>query len=105
MVVITTYTDICFLKDFKYYDSSNGIKDIDVLISLSNLHKKSQVIYIGSDLPDEYTGSNYTYKFKGTVAKAKANATQGIKEMIEIATNKKARANDKEKHKKETKFG
>ncbi|MBR6933665.1 MAG: hypothetical protein IKH49_10250, partial [Bacteroidales bacterium] len=46
--------------------------------------ESKEVIYIGSDLPDEYTGSNYTYKLKGTVAKAKANATQGLKEMIEI---------------------
>lgn len=30
-------------KDFKYYDSSNGIEDIDVLIALANLLKKSQV--------------------------------------------------------------
>ncbi len=29
--------------------------------------------YIGNDLPDEYTGSNYTAKLKGALAKAKAN--------------------------------
>ena len=67
--------------------------------------ESKEVIYIGSDLPDEYTSSNYTYKLKGTVAKAKANATQGLKEIIEIATNKKTRANNKEKHKKDAKFG
>ena len=67
--------------------------------------ESKEVIYIGADLPNEYTGSNYTYKLKGTVAKAKANATQGLKEIIEIATNKKTRANDKEKHKKDAKFG
>lgn len=32
------------------------------------------MVYIGSDLPDEYTGSNYTYSLKGANAKAKANA-------------------------------
>lgn len=42
------------------------------------------VIYIGSDLPDEYTGSKYTHNIKGTAAKAKANAAQGIPELIEI---------------------
>ena len=26
--------------------------------------ESKEVIYIGSDLPDEYTGSNYTYKLK-----------------------------------------
>ena len=36
------------------------------------------VIYIGSDLPSEYSGSVYTKRLNGAVAKAKANATQGI---------------------------
>ena len=35
-------------------------------------------IYIGRDLPSEYTGSIYTKRLKGTVAKAKANASTGI---------------------------
>ena len=42
-------------------------------------------VYIGNDLPSEYTGSKYTYKLKGTVAKAKANAAQGIPELLETA--------------------
>ena len=32
------------------------------------------VIYIGADLPDEYTNSNYTHRLQGPSAKAKANA-------------------------------
>ncbi len=32
-----------------------------------------EVVYIGADLPDEYTGSRYTHKLMGTIAKAKAN--------------------------------
>ena len=46
------------------------------------------IIYIGTDLPDEYSGSNYTKHIKGTIAKAKANAAQAIPEMIEIATQR-----------------
>jgi len=34
------------------------------------------IVYIGKDLPDEYTGSRYTYSLKGANAKAKANASQ-----------------------------
>ena len=64
-----------------------------------------EVIYIGSDLPDEYTNSNYTKKLKGASAKAKANATQGIPEMIEIATNKEYEENRKAKHNKDARFG
>jgi len=40
--------------------------------------ESGDLIYIGKDFPDEYTGSKYTYKLKGTLAKAKANAAQGI---------------------------
>ena len=36
------------------------------------------IIYIGKELPDEYTGSRYTHTLKGANAKAKANASQGI---------------------------
>lgn len=52
------------------------------------------IIYIGKELPDEYTGSRYTYSLKGMNAKAKANASQGIPEMIEIATGKHFRENN-----------
>ena len=63
------------------------------------------IIYIGNDLPDEYTGSKYTKHIKGTVAKAKANATQAIPEMIEIATSKTYENNKKNKHSKHAKNG
>ncbi|MBO4750935.1 MAG: hypothetical protein J5546_11530 [Lachnospiraceae bacterium] len=62
-------------------------------------------IYIGSDLPDEYTGSRYTYKLMGAIAKAKANATQGIPELIEIADNKRYRENTDQRHVYNAKLG
>jgi len=64
-----------------------------------------EIIYIGSDLPDEYTGSNYTKHLKGTVAKAKANAAQALPEMIEIATNPIREDNKKDKHNRHAKNG
>lgn len=64
-----------------------------------------EVIYIGTDLPDEYTNSNYTHQLKGASAKAKANAAQGIPEMIEIASNREYEENRKDKHNKDAKFG
>ena len=63
------------------------------------------LVYIGSDLPDEYAHSNYTNTLKGANAKAKANAAQGIPEMIEIAVNKAHKENFKEKHKRDAKYG
>lgn len=56
------------------------------------------VIYIGKDFPDEFKGSNYTKRLRGANAKAKANAAQGIVEMLEIASDKRHQGNRKEKH-------
>ena len=47
----------------------------------------SDIIYIGTDLPDEFTGSIYTRSLRGAAAKAKANAAQALPELVEIATD------------------
>ena len=65
----------------------------------------NKMIYIGSDLPDEYMHSNYTRILKGANAKAKANATQGLPELLKIATNEVYEDNRKEKHSKDAKYG
>lgn len=62
-------------------------------------------VYIGSDLPDEYTGSKDTKRLKGASAKAKANAAQGIPELIEMAINKSFNTNLDKKHNKDAKYG
>ncbi len=63
------------------------------------------VVYIGSDLPREYSGSKYTNSIKGANAKAKANAASGIPELIEIAVGKHFRQNQEDKHKRDAKNG
>jgi len=63
------------------------------------------IIYIGPELPDEYTNSKYSTKLKGALAKAKANAAQVIPEMIKIATNKTMQENYDDKHNKDAKLG
>ncbi len=65
----------------------------------------NDTVYIGRDLPDEYTGSKYTFFLKGANAKAKANATQGIPEMLEIAEGKHYRENSGNKHLRDAVFG
>ncbi|MBO5167289.1 MAG: hypothetical protein J6B90_11920 [Lachnospiraceae bacterium] len=62
-------------------------------------------IYIGPDLPNEFTGSAYTYSLKGANVKAKANVVQGIPEMIEIAVGGNYKANDEIKHNRNAKYG
>lgn len=63
------------------------------------------MIYIGSDLPSEFSGSKYTNSLKGTNSKAKANAASGLPEMIEIAVGKHFRINQEMKHKRDAKNG
>ena len=45
------------------------------------------VIYIGNAFPDEYKGSRYTKRLKGSYAKAKANAAQGIIKWLVLLYN------------------
>ena len=65
------------------------------------------ILYHGprNDLPDEYAHSEYTRVLKGAYAKAKANATQGLPEMIENATGKSYTENGKIKHSKDARYG
>lgn len=67
--------------------------------------ESSKVIYIGRDLPDEYTGSKYTNQLRGANAKAKANATQGIPELINIAKGGSYKENKAPKHMRDAKYG
>ena len=69
------------------------------------MESTSDMVYIGADLPEEYAHSNYTKTLKGANAKAKANAAQGVPEIIKIATNKAHKDNFKEKHNRDVKYG
>jgi hypothetical protein len=65
----------------------------------------NDIVYIGSEFPSEYTGSIYTKRLKGAAAKAKANATQGLPELIETASFGSYEKNRKAKHKRDAKNG
>ena len=63
------------------------------------------MVYMGVDLPLEYAGSNDTFSLKGQRAKAKANAVQGLPEMIMIAWNRSYKENHETKHRQDAKYG
>lgn len=65
------------------------------IIEISDTKDK---VHLGNELPDEYSGSKYTKNLKGARAKAKANAAQCIREIVEIAEDKMYSENNKEKH-------
>lgn len=69
------------------------------------IEETSDKIFISSDFPDEYACSESRLALKGAVAKVKANAVQGIPELIQIATNETYSENVKKKHEKAAKYG
>ena len=65
----------------------------------------SESIFIGTEFPSEYAGSNSRIALKGARKKAKAAAAQGIHELIQIANNPHWEANREVKHNKDAKYG
>lgn len=63
------------------------------------------IIFIGNDLPNEYTRSKYTRNLVRSNIKNKANLAQAIPELIEIASNKKQGIIQKNKHKNDAIYG
>ncbi|WP_034490386.1 hypothetical protein [Butyrivibrio fibrisolvens] len=67
--------------------------------------ESSDVVYVGSDFPEELKGSEDTMRTHGGNAKAKANATTVIPKLLEYATNKRWQENFKSKHGYDAKLG
>ena len=90
-------------RKIDWTDVENYLKKyIGKIYEIENTQDK---IYIGKDLPDEFSGSEDTSRLKGALAKAKANAAQVIPELIEIAINKRYKENLSVKHKANAKYG
>lgn len=71
------------------------------------IFESGQKVYIGQDLPGEYTQSDYTQnllKYNRKTLKVKNNASQNFKEIIEIATDRKWEKT-KHNHNKDAKYG
>lgn len=96
--------NIALIKDIIFKGKRNvQWKDVEDYLKyyigeFFTIAETNEIVYFGKDLPDEYAHSEYTSTLKGANAKAKANASQGLGAMIEIASNPKFRANDKPKH-------
>ena len=96
-IIFTGKRSIKWLEVEKYLKKYVG--------SQYEIKETREKIYIGNDFSDEYANSNYTYRLKGANAKAKANAIQGIPEMIEIASRISFEENKKRKHCKDARYG
>lgn len=67
--------------------------------------ESADMVYIGSDFADEFSGSKDSARLKGTLAKAKANAAQEIPQLIETASGKRYKDNLAGKHAHDAKYG
>lgn len=65
----------------------------------------SEKIYIGKDFPDEFVHGKDKTILKGPNAKAKANTSLVVGELIQIATNKSEAPDYNAKHKNRAKYG
>ena len=63
--------------------------------SCTEILDTNELIYIGSDFPDEYSHSKDTKVLRGPNEYAKANASVAIRELIQIAANKTFSENKK----------
>lgn len=69
------------------------------------VEETGDVILIPKDFPDEYTGSQYTKKLRGAVAKAKANLILELENIIKGASNRRYVENKDPKHEKDAPDG
>lgn len=65
----------------------------------------SDIVFIGSDFPSEFKGSEDTLRLKGAAAKAKANAAGEMPLLLKYATNKRWQKNYKTKHGTDARYG
>ncbi len=69
------------------------------------IEESSEKVFIDKDFPDEFANSEQRLSLKGANRKAKANAAQGIPELIKIATNPVYEVNKESKHRQDAKYG
>lgn len=69
------------------------------------IDENDELIYIGSDFPDEYAHSRDSSRALSQIGRAKANITQVIPELIKIASNCEYQINKGDKHATNAKYG
>jgi len=98
------------INDIRFKGKREDWKDVEQYLKeyvgeFYEIEETCEKVYISKDFPDEFANSESRIVLKGAVAKAKANASQAIPELIRIATNPKHSDNTKEKHKQDAKYG
>jgi len=98
------------INDIRFKGKREDWKDVEQYLKeyvgeFYEIEETCEKVYISKDFPDEFANSESRIALKGAAAKAKANASHAIPELIRIATNPKHSDNTKEKHKQDAKYG
>ncbi|MBR5515444.1 MAG: hypothetical protein IKU52_04500 [Clostridia bacterium] len=112
IVVLPDGTPVVWIEDniFKGKKGSDAKIVADYLKNnigkVYTILESGQCVYLGKDLPGEYTYSEYSKKLQNSrsLLKAKNKAASGLGEMIEIATNRRWEPTD-HTHNKDAKYG
>ena len=102
---------VIFIQDIRFKGRQNieweEVKNFlkEYIGTYYEIIETSDVVYIGSDFPEEFKGSIDTTRLRGGNAKAKANATQEIPLLLTYATNRRWKDNLKTKHNVDAKYG
>lgn len=98
------------INDIRFKGKREEWKDIEKYLKqyvgeFYEIAETSEKIFISHDFPDEYANSENRMVLRGAVAKAKANASQGIPELIQIAANSEYSENKKKRHESDARNG
>ena len=85
-------------KQIEYYLSQYEQRMIEI-------PETGDIVCIGKEFADEFTGSIYTRNLRGGLARAKANMSQAVPEMIEIACHRRWNRDFDQKHGKRAERG
>ena len=103
-------TKIVLINDIRFKGKREEWKIVEEYLKeyvgeFYEIEKTCEKIFISKDFPDEFANSESRIALKGAVAKAKANVSQAIPEMIKIASKPSFSENTKEKHSVDAKYG
>ncbi len=103
-------SNIVLVNDIRFKGKREEWKEIEEFLKeyvgqYYEIEETCEKVFVSNDFPDEYANSESRIKLKGPVAKAKANASQVIPELIQIATSPVYSENVKNKHNKDAKYG
>ena len=103
-------TRFVLINDIRFKGKREEWKEVESLLKeyvgeFYEIEETCEKVFISTDFPDEFANSESRIGLKGPVAKAKANASQIVPELIQIATNRVFNENKKRKHEQDAKYG